>query len=219
MYFHITEKCNMNCPHCCFAYGRNHKNAKDMPFEMFKKIVDDYSPLIRERDWYIALGGGEPTLHPKFWKILTYALSKGFPWLATNGSKKEDALMLCDLAKKGKISVALSQDEWHDPIDPEVIEAFQEGLGLKEYDGYRTHLYYLRNVDKKEVDFLVTVDDKPWFCVEAKLNDTNPSPSLFYFKERLNIPYTYQVVRKQNVDILHEGIRVISAHRFLASLI
>ncbi|MBC8186152.1 ATP-binding protein [candidate division KSB1 bacterium] len=90
---------------------------------------------------------------------------------------------------------------------------------LKEYEGYRTDLYYLRNVDKKEVDFFVTVDDKPWFCVEAKLNDTNPSPSFFYFKERLNIPYTYQVVRKQNVDILQKGIRVISADRFLASLI
>ena len=90
---------------------------------------------------------------------------------------------------------------------------------LKEYEGYRTRLYYLRNVDKKEVDFLVTVNEKPWFCVEAKLNDTNPSPALFYFKERLNIPYGYQVVRKQNIDILKNGVRVISADRFLASLI
>jgi len=90
---------------------------------------------------------------------------------------------------------------------------------LKEYEGYRTGLYYLRNVDKKEVDFLVTVKDKPWFCVEVKSNDTNPAPSLFYFKERLNIPYAYQVVGKQNVDVLQKGIRVISADRFLASLI
>ena len=56
---------------------------------------------------------------------------------------------------------------------------------LKEYEGYRTDLYYLRNIDKKEVDFLVTVNDSPWFCVETKLSDRNPSPSLFYFRERL----------------------------------
>ncbi|MCU0646262.1 MAG: ATP-binding protein [bacterium] len=90
---------------------------------------------------------------------------------------------------------------------------------LKEYEGYKTNLFYLRNVDKKEVDFLVTVDDKPWFCVEAKLNDTAPSPSLFYFKERLNIPYGYQVIKKQNIDIFKDSVRIISADRFLAGLI
>jgi len=90
---------------------------------------------------------------------------------------------------------------------------------LKEYEGYKTNLFYLRNVDKKEVDFLVTVDDKPWFCVEAKLNDTSPSPSLFYFKERLNIPYGYQVVKKENIDIFKDSVRIISADRFLAGLI
>ena len=90
---------------------------------------------------------------------------------------------------------------------------------LKEYEGYQTALYYLRNVDKKEVDFYVTVNNTSWFCVEAKLNDLNPSPSLFYFKERLDIPYVYQVVRKPNVDILNKGVRIISVDRFLTSLI
>jgi hypothetical protein len=90
---------------------------------------------------------------------------------------------------------------------------------LKEYEGYQTNLFYLRNVDKKEVDFLVTVKDKPWFCVEAKLNDPTPSPSLFYFKDRLKIPYAYQVVKIPQVDILKDGIRIVAAHRFLASLI
>jgi predicted AAA+ superfamily ATPase len=90
---------------------------------------------------------------------------------------------------------------------------------LKEYEGYQTGFYYLRNVDKKEVNFLVTVNNAPWFCVEAKFNETIPSPSIFYFKERLKIPYTYQVVRKQNIDIFKNGVRVISADRFLASLI
>ena len=90
---------------------------------------------------------------------------------------------------------------------------------LKEYEGYQTNLSYLRNVDKKEVDFLVTVNNKPWFCVEVKLNDTTPSPALFYFKDRLKIPYAYQVIKTPQVDILKDGIRIIAADRFLASLI
>ncbi len=90
---------------------------------------------------------------------------------------------------------------------------------LKEFEGYQVNLYYLRNVDKKEVDFLVTVHDKPWFCVEVKLNDTMPSPALFYFKDRLKIPYAYQVIKSPQIDILKQGIRIIAADRFLASLI
>lgn len=90
---------------------------------------------------------------------------------------------------------------------------------LKEYEGYRTELFFLRNVDKKEVDFFVTVDNKAWFCVEVKLNDTVVVPSLYYFKERLNIPHAYQVVKKPDVDFIKNDVRVISADRFLASLI
>jgi len=90
---------------------------------------------------------------------------------------------------------------------------------LLEYEGYKIGLSYLRNVDKKEVDFLVTVNDKPWFAVEVKLNDTSLSKNLLYFRERLKIPYSYQVVKKNDVDFIKEGIRVLSASKFLSGLV
>lgn len=90
---------------------------------------------------------------------------------------------------------------------------------LKENDGYNAELYYLRNVDNKEVDFLVTVDRKPWFAVETKLSDTTPAPNLFYFRDRLKIPYVYQVIHKQGIDILRDDVRIISAEKFLTGLI
>ncbi len=90
---------------------------------------------------------------------------------------------------------------------------------INECEGYKIKLNYLRNVDKKEVDFLISIDNKPWFAVEVKLNETSPSPNLFYYKERLKIPYLYQVIKKKDIDILREGIRVISADNFLASLV
>jgi predicted AAA+ superfamily ATPase len=89
---------------------------------------------------------------------------------------------------------------------------------LWDYEGYKAELYYLRNVDKKEVDFLVTIDRKPWFCVEVKLNDINVSAHLFYFREKLQIPFAYQVVKKSNIDRLIKGIRVVSANAFLLGL-
>ncbi|MCP5052482.1 MAG: ATP-binding protein, partial [bacterium] len=90
---------------------------------------------------------------------------------------------------------------------------------LHDYEGYKAELYFLRTVDTNEVDFLVVVDKKPWFAVEVKMNDTNVSPSLYYFKERMDIPYLFQVVKKPGVDRLINGIRVISASRFLPALI
>ncbi len=90
---------------------------------------------------------------------------------------------------------------------------------LKQSEGHKISLNYLRNVDKKEIDFLVSVDNQPWFAVEAKLSDTNVSTNMNYFKERLNIPFVYQVIRKNNVDILRDNVRIISADKFLNNLI
>ncbi|NNM43051.1 MAG: ATP-binding protein, partial [Chlamydiae bacterium] len=55
-------------------------------------------------------------------------------------------------------------------------------------------LYYIRDKDKREVDFLVTKDRKPWFLVEAKASgDRAISRSLYYFHEKLNTAHAFQI--------------------------
>ncbi|MCK4540720.1 MAG: ATP-binding protein [Spirochaetales bacterium] len=61
------------------------------------------------------------------------------------------------------------------------------GLGIFE-------LRYVRDKQKREVDFLIIKDNKPWMLVEAKLTDTMLSPSLEYFKKQISCPYAFQVV-------------------------
>jgi predicted AAA+ superfamily ATPase len=90
---------------------------------------------------------------------------------------------------------------------------------LQDWEGYKAKLYYIRSIEKKEVDFLVTIDKTPWFAVEAKINDVNPSPHLYYFKDKLKIPFSYQVVKQNGIDTFNKGVRVVSANRFLAALI
>ena len=91
---------------------------------------------------------------------------------------------------------------------------------LRDYEGYRMELKYLRSVEKKEVDFLITCNNKPWFAVEAKLNRTKISKNLFYFQSKLDIPFLFQVIKKSDVDIvINNKFRVVSADRFLAGLI
>ena len=90
---------------------------------------------------------------------------------------------------------------------------------LYDYQGYHVELNFLRTIDKKEVDFLITIDKKPWVAIEVKTNDIKTSPSLLYFKEKLDIPYLYQVVKNPGVDLFKDGVRIISASRFLTALI
>lgn len=85
--------------------------------------------------------------------------------------------------------------------------------------GYKAELNYLRNVDKKEVDFMVSINKRPWFAVEAKLNDTSISPHINYFRERLDIPFVYQVIKKSGVDVLKDNARLISADKFLNNFV
>jgi predicted AAA+ superfamily ATPase len=55
-------------------------------------------------------------------------------------------------------------------------------------------LRYLRDKQKREVDFLVVRDRKPWFLVEVKHGDTGLSPSLAYFQFQTKAVHAFQVV-------------------------
>ncbi|HPE85396.1 MAG TPA: ATP-binding protein [Chlamydiales bacterium] len=56
-------------------------------------------------------------------------------------------------------------------------------------------LYFVRNKDKKEVDFLVSKDNKPWFLVEVKAHRNKElSPALIDFHRELKTEYALQVV-------------------------
>lgn len=55
-------------------------------------------------------------------------------------------------------------------------------------------LRYLRDKQKREVDFLVVRDRKPWFLVEVKVRDTILSPTLAYFQSQTKAPHAFQVV-------------------------
>jgi hypothetical protein len=55
-------------------------------------------------------------------------------------------------------------------------------------------LYYLRDKEKREVDFLITRDDIPWFIVEVKTKSSQLSESLHYFQNCLKIPHAFQTV-------------------------
>jgi hypothetical protein len=53
-------------------------------------------------------------------------------------------------------------------------------------------LRYLRDTDKREVDFVVLKDRKPVFAVECKSGEKALGAALRYFADRTPIPRLYQ---------------------------
>jgi predicted AAA+ superfamily ATPase len=82
-------------------------------------------------------------------------------------------------------------------------------------------LFYLRNKEQEEVDFLVTRDNDPLFLVEAKTGEETPASSLKKFQTVLHVP-AVQLVRRSGVShAFHNGpdrILVISASAWLPNL-
>lgn len=55
-------------------------------------------------------------------------------------------------------------------------------------------LYFLRDKEKREVDFLVTKDHKPWFIVEVKhSSNSSLNKNLFVFQQQTKAAHAFQV--------------------------
>lgn len=92
-------------------------------------------------------------------------------------------------------------------------------LGLGEFQ-----LGYLRDKNKREVDFIVVRDKKPWILIEAKKSDDHLSPSLAYFQQQTGAPYAFQVVMDaEYIDadcFASPGTpRIVPAETFLSQLL
>ena len=63
-------------------------------------------------------------------------------------------------------------------------------------------LFFLRDKAKREVDFLVTTDEKPWFLVEVKSSGSGRvSPNLPYFQKQIGARHAFQLeLSAQYVD-------------------
>lgn len=167
MYLQITTKCNMTCDHCCYSCNKNGKHAD------WETVVDMVSFA---RDWTesISIGGGEPTLHPRFFDILKMCLEDfDYVWMASNGSQTNIMYRLADIIdgndypgcecseedidngncacydkgihQEDKLSVALSQDWFHDPINERIVDLWTSRANV-----HRHSHFEIRDVTRSE---------------------------------------------------------------------
>ncbi len=88
---------------------------------------------------------------------------------------------------------------------------------MEDTQGFRMDLRFIRDTDKREIDFVVLREGRPMFAVECKSGEKNINPSLYYFMKRTSIPRFYQV-HEGNRDYEKNGVRVLPVHTFCMEL-
>ena len=87
--------------------------------------------------------------------------------------------------------------------------------------GLKVDLYYLRDLEKHEVDFLVVWEGTPWMLVECKLRaDAIPS-TLIRFGNKLGITRRFCVTLTEQREGFDQssGVSIVPAAKFLCGLI
>jgi uncharacterized protein len=91
---------------------------------------------------------------------------------------------------------------------------------LEDTEGYETELRFFRDIEGREVDFVQMREGRPVRFVECKLAETSIAPALLYLRRKYPAVDALQVIATRGIDrTVQEGIRLVSADRFLAELI
>jgi uncharacterized protein len=92
---------------------------------------------------------------------------------------------------------------------------YQQDTQGEEYD-----LCYFRDIDGREVDFVITHNKKPVKLIECKWDDAPISPALKYMKERFPDCEAWQISAVGEKNYRNDlNIRVCPATEFLSALV
>ncbi len=89
---------------------------------------------------------------------------------------------------------------------------------IEDTQGFKMELRFLRDTDKREIDFVVMKEKKPLFAVECKTGEKSLSKHITYFKERTTIPKFYQVHLGEKDYAPQSNVRVLPFLKFASEL-
>ena len=89
-------------------------------------------------------------------------------------------------------------------------------LGLADFS-----LHFIKDKEKREVDFLIAKDGSPFLMIEAKLSETQVARTLISFQNRLQIPAVQLTLDGKGYRLIPNGehkILIAPAWQWLAEL-
>lgn len=187
----LTMKCNYRCSYC-FHYGKGKNPPPQLPFstlEQLKTAVDNIASL--NRPWYdITLCGGEPTIHPHIFDIIsmlheTLGERLNYVLIITNGSRNESFYRrLADIAKIVDVRMNISIHTDHVEMDHilKLIENLSNDITM--------NFSLMFNPDKRELVYkiyntLLEYRKKYWFSLNIILLSDGDHIDLRHTKEDL----------------------------------
>lgn len=92
-------------------------------------------------------------------------------------------------------------------------------LGMYDNRGKNYELRYMRTKEGKEVDFCITLDNRPEIIIEAKRSESDLSKNLLYFHQKYSIPASQIVLnlkreRKAGEITIRDGMKFLSELEF-----
>lgn len=119
--------------------------------------------------------------------------------------------------------------DWVEVADP--AKRFENMVALHLYKAVslwkaagqaNVELRYIRDKEKREVDFVLLENNRPVFLIECKYHDEQPADNLKYFQEKLKVPLAIQLVGKsglsRKIKIDRKELLIISADKWLETL-
>lgn len=90
----------------------------------------------------------------------------------------------------------------------------------QDYEGIDTELRYFRDIDRREVDFVILENKKPIHFIECKLKNKDVNPALRYLKKHFPKTHASQLALYGEEDYMNkDGIRICPASTFLLDLV
>jgi predicted AAA+ superfamily ATPase len=91
---------------------------------------------------------------------------------------------------------------------------------LKDVQGEKTELRFLRDIDGREIDFVVIQNNQPIMAIECKTGEKSPTKWAEYFRNRTKIPKFYQVHQgSRDYGSASKDIRVLPFEKFCKEIL
>lgn len=149
VWFEITRKCNLACPHCYIDAG----NPRDEELTT-SEILHLLEEMAQMGVWAVTFTGGEPTLHPDFADFVQFARSQGLlVGIATNGMFLSPALL--DRLPREGVIISVSMDNLHimNPLDiASDFKVASRAVLRSQQMGFMTNV--MTNTHKKNIEHL-----------------------------------------------------------------
>ena len=80
--WHITEACDQRCKHCYIYALGSHAKFQEMALEDMVRVIENCQAFCRKagRLPYFYLTGGDPILHPQFWRLAGLLKEQDLPF-------------------------------------------------------------------------------------------------------------------------------------------